>query len=394
MIILKMIGLVFWLLVIPVGLGLLFRKAPEREHLPERLRTTGVTLLIGYLLLFALMEIVGIPVMLLSVYHGYSRMVILYAVLQILGAGAGYGFWIYREKKTRKSNLSGALKETNRFSWLRRVPYDTWEGRILLIMFLLLVGFQLYMAFTRASFDGDDAYYVVQALTAQQTDTLYRIDPNRGVSMPLDARHALALFPIWEAFVGTMCGIHATVMAHSVVPLFLIPLTYLIYYEIGCELFCSKKRLLPMFMVLMALWQMFGNVSIYTTETFFLTRTWQGKSFAGNFIIPAAFWIFLCHFREEERENRQRIGLAAKTPSETKKQKKIHEWNNAGLWMILTLLNLAAGASSSLAVLLSCALTMGLGMLLTIWSRRFRNLIYAGLSCVLGGIYVILYMML
>lgn len=394
MIILKMIGLVFWLMVIPVGLGLLFRKVPEREHLPERLRTTGVTLLIGYLLLFALMEIVGIPVMLLSVYHGYSRMVILYAVLQILGAGAGYGFWIYRGKKTRKSNLSGALKETNRFSWLRRVPYDTWEGRILLIMFLLLVGFQLYMAFTRASFDGDDAYYVVQALTAQQTDTLYRIDPNRGVSMPLDARHALALFPIWEAFVGTMCGIHATVMAHSVVPLFLIPLTYLIYYEIGCELFCSKKRLLPMFMVLMALWQMFGNVSIYTTETFFLTRTWQGKSFAGNFIIPAAFWIFLCLFREEERENRQRIGLAAKTPSETKKQKKIRGWNNAGLWMILTLLNLAAGASSSLAVLLSCALTMGLGVLLAIRSHRFRNLLYAGLSCALGGIYVILYMML
>ena len=212
--------------------------------------------------------------------------------------------------------------------------------------------------------------------------------------MPLDARHALALFPIWEAYVGTMCGIHATIMAHSVAPLLLIPLTYLIYYEIGRELFCNKKRLLPMFMALMALWQMFGNVSIYTTETFFLTRTWQGKSFAGNFIIPAVFWIFLCLFREEERENRKRIGLAAKTPSETKKQKKLQGWNNAGLWMMLTLLNLAAGASSSLAVLLSCALTMGLGMLLTIRSRRFRNLIYAGLSCVLGGIYVILYMML
>lgn len=393
MIILKMIGLVFWLMVIPVGLGLLFRKSPKREHLPERLQTTGVTLLIGYLLLFALLEIVGIPVMLLSVYHGYSRMVILYAVLQILGAGAGYGFWIYRGKKTWKTNLSGALKEKDHFLWFRRAPYDTREGRILLILFLLLIGFQLYMAFTRASFDGDDAYYVVQALTAQQTDTLYRIDPNRGVSMPLDARHALALFPIWEAFVGTMCGIHATVMAHSVAPLFLIPLTYLIYYEIGRELFCNKKSLLPMFMVLMALWQMFGNVSIYTTETFFLTRTWQGKSFAGNFIIPAVFWSFLCLFREEERENQQKLDWGAEADAEGK-NRKIQRENSGSLWILLTLLNLAAGASSSLAVLLSCALTMGLGMLLTIRSRRFRNLIYAGLSCVLGGIYVILYMML
>lgn len=391
MIILKILCLVFWLLAIPVGLGLLFRKAPKREYLPEKLQTTGVTLLIGYLLVFALLEIVGIPVMLLSVYHGYSRMVILYAVLQVLGAGAGYGFLIYRKKKAQK--CSGAVKEVKHFSWLRREPYDTWEGRILLVLFLLLVGFQLYMAFTRASFDGDDAYYVVQALTAQQTDTLYRIDPNRGVSMPLDARHALALFPIWEAFVGTMCGIHATIMAHSVAPLLLIPLTYLIYYEIGRELFCNKKRLLPMFLALMALWQMFGNVSIYTTETFFLTRTWQGKSFAGNFIIPAVFWIFLCLLRESDRGTRQKMDFNVEADVE-RKSRKVPRGNSGSLWMMLTLLNLAAGASSSLAVLLSCALTMGLGVLLMIRSRRFWNLIYAGLSCILGGAYVILYMML
>ena len=391
MIVLKIPGLVFWLLVIPMGLGLLFRKAPDGEQLPEKLQTTGVTLIIGYLISFTLLEIVGIPVMLFSVYHGYSRMVIVYAVLQISGAIAGFELWLYRKKKIKK--ISDALKEMRRFHWLRREPYDNWEGRIFLVLFLLLVGFQLYMAFTRASFDGDDAYYVVQALTAQQTDTLYRIDPNRGVSMPLDARHALALFPIWEAYVGTMCGVHATIMAHSVTPLLLIPLTYLIYYEIGRELFCNKRRLLPMFMVLMALWQMFGNVSIYTTETFFLTRTWQGKSFAGNFIIPAVFWIFLCLFRESDRGNQQKLDLGAEADAEGK-GRKIQRENSGSLWLLLTLLNLAAGASSSLAVLLSCALTMGLGVLLTIRSHRFRNLIYAGLSCALGGIYVILYMML
>ena len=391
MIVLKIPGLVFWLLVIPMGLGLLFRKAPEKEQLPEKLQTTGVTLIIGYLISFTLLEIVGIPVMLLSVYHGYSRMVILYAVLQISGAIAGFELWLYRKKKIKK--ISDTLKEMRRFPWLRREPYDNWEGRILLVLFLLLVGFQLYMAFTRASFDGDDAYYVVQALTAQQTDTLYRIDPNRGVSMPLDARHALALFPIWEAYVGTMCGIHATIMAHSVAPLLLIPLTYLIFYEIGRELFGNKKRLLPMFSALMALWQMFGNVSIYTTETFFLTRTWQGKSFAGNFIIPAVFWIFLCLFRESDHGNQQKMDLDAEAGA-AGKSRKIQRGNSGSLWILLTLLNLAAGASSSLAVLLSCALTMGLGVLLTIRSHRFRNLIYAGLSCALGGIYVILYLML
>lgn len=372
MIVIKILGLLFWLIIIPLGLGFLFRKIPGRDHLPKALHSAGGTLLIGYILMFALLEVTGIPVMLLTVYHGYSRMVILYAALLIAGAGTGYLLAGIRKHGCGR-------KESGRMGPGCRKPFDTWEGRILFALFLLLVGFQLYMVFTRASFDGDDAYYVVQALTAQQTDTLYRIDPNRGVSVPLDARHALALFPIWEAFIGTMCGIHATIVAHSVVPLLLIPLTYLIYFQIGGQLFAGKKRLIPMFMFLIALWQMFGNVSIYTTETFFLTRTWQGKSFAGNFIIPAVFWIYLCLFRETDAGN----GNAGRIKPEAER-----------LWILLALLNLTAGASSSLAVLLSCALTMGLGVLLAIRTHRFLNLICSGLSCILGGIYVVLYMML
>lgn len=60
--------------------------------------------------------------------------------------------------------------------------------------FFLLLGIQLYMAFTRASFDGDDAYYGAQAVIAQQVDTLYRVNPYTGRSAPLDVRHCLALF--------------------------------------------------------------------------------------------------------------------------------------------------------------------------------------------------------
>ena len=420
MIVLKILGLLVFLLVIPTGLGLLFRMLPRKGQLPERLQTMGVTLLIGYIVMFVLLEMVGIPVMLISVYHGYSIMVVLYAVLLVGGAVVGYALWIRSRSNTTNSKLentcsnglqnnhtnssqSDCYNESGKGLRKRQIgadrlqqqfhkePYDTWEGRILLLLFLMMVGFQLYMAFTRASFDGDDAYYVVQALTAQQTDTLYRIDPNRGVSMPLDARHALALFPIWEAFIGTMCGIHATIVAHSVAPLILIPLTYLIYYEIGRELFVHKKRLLPMFMALMALWQMFGNVSIYTTETFFLTRTWQGKSFAGNFIIPAVFWLFLCLFRESEAEkNIAEENLIGKRQNQIVDQKNY----NGSLWILLALLNLSAGAGSSLAVLLSCSLSVGLGVLLTIRTRRLRNFILSGCSCVLGGIYIILYMLL
>lgn len=392
MTVLKILGLLIWLLAVPVGLGLLFRKLSGKDELPEGMRTFGITLLAGYIMLFALLEIVGIPVMLLSVYHGYSRFVLWYVLVLAGGSVAGYLLYLKRRKQ-EKASVTGeapAVKEHQNGmyrGWLCREPFDTWEGRGFLLLFLLLAGFQLYMSFTRASFDGDDAYYVVQSLTAQQIDTLYRIDPNNGMSTPLDARHALALFPIWEAFIGTLCGIHATIVAHSIVPLMLIPLTYLVYYEIGKNLFADKKRHLPVFMALMALWQLFGNVSIYTNETFLLTRTWQGKSFAGNFVIPAVFWIFLCLFR---------MGEGGKTEQKVDAEGAYRRSRRCRtkLWLLLALLNLAAGASSSLAVFLSCALTAGLGFLLMVKERRFMDLVCAGLSCILGGAYVLLYLLL
>ena len=341
MVVLKILGLLIWLLTVPYCMGLLVLPLLKEEQ-----RTNGTALLAGYILAFTLLEVVGIPVVLLAVYHGLTTFCMLYAALSLLLAGAGAFLTI----RGRKKGYGWSPAESFQSSRSSRKQKGM-EEKVMTVLFLALVGFQMYMAFTRASFDGDDAYYGVQALIAQQVDTLYRVNPYTGRSSPLDVRHALALFPIWEAYVGSMSGIHATIICHSVMPLVLIPLTYLLYDQIGKALLREQERQLPMFMTLLALWQMFGNISVYTTETFFLTRTWQGKSFAGNFVIP-------------------------------------------GLWLLLGALNLAGGASSSLAILLSCLMTVGFGFLFAVRERKLSILVKSGLSCVGGGVYVILYNLL
>lgn len=361
MIALQILSLILWLVIIPFCIGLL-----PFPLLEKKLRTPGVALIAGYIILFTALELVGIPVVLLAVYNGFSIFMMCYTPVLVLLALAGILVTYRFCNKGKDLNLPGmaAWKEKNR------------EERILFVMFLIVVGFQMYMAFTRASFDGDDAYYNVQALIAQQKDTLYRINPDTGRSAPLDIRHGLALFPIWEAYIGSMSGIHVAIICHSVIPLLLIPLTYILYYQIGKILFDKKKELLPMFMLLMSLWQMFGNISIYTTETFFLTRTWQGKSFAGNFIIPAVLLIFLAIFMSEKDKSIQ------------------NDSNEAGLWLLLACLNLAGGASSSLAVLLSAGLSAGLAVLFAMKEKKFSILMKGGLSCIPGGAYVLLYLLL
>ncbi len=359
MILLKIFSLLIWLLAVPFGAGLL-----ALPFLKERQRTPGIALISGYIIEFTLLELIGIPVVICATYNGYTTFLKIFVPLF---AAAALGGAVLFGRRCGKEAGWGFVK--GKKAAIRDMGWEEW---ILLALFLGLVGFQMYMAFTRASFDGDDAYYGVQALTAQQVDTLYRINPYTGRSSPLDVRHALALFPVWEAFLGTVSGVHATIICHSVAPLMLIPLTYLVYYQIGRTLLKRKDERLSrsltfLFMALMALWQIFGNISLYTTETFFLTRTWQGKSFAGNFIIPTVLWIFLKLY-EDDREK--------------------------GLWALLFCLNFAGGASSSLAVLLSCLMTVGFGFLFAVSKKRISIFIKACFSCAGGGVYVLMYLLL
>lgn len=366
MMILKIFLLVIWLLAVPFCMGLLFMPL-----LKERLRTPGVVLTAGYIFFFTLLELIGIPVVLLAVYHGFTTFKLIFTPVILVCAAAGVFITLYGKKK----------KPSWGFSKMGKWESISLEEKIVFLLFLVIVGFQLYMAFTRASFDGDDAYYGVHAVAAQQIDTLYRVNPYTGRSAPLDVRHALALFPIWEAYVGEMSSVHATIVTHTAVPLILIPLTYILYYQIGKILLRNRKDMLPMFMVVIALWQMFGNISIYTAETFFLTRTWQGKSFAGNFIIPAVIWIFLVLFVRSS--SGKVIGW----------EEAFNE-NGSGPWILLACLNFAGGASSSLAILLSCLLSAGLAVLFAIRERSFGILVKVSLCCVPGGLYVLLYLLL
>ena len=87
MLVYKIVSLIFWLLIIPFCMGLLSLPLLDRRH-----RTPGVALLGGYILQFTLLEIVGIPVVLLAVYHGFSTFIKWYTPFLVIFALAG--IWV------------------------------------------------------------------------------------------------------------------------------------------------------------------------------------------------------------------------------------------------------------------------------------------------------------
>ncbi len=389
---LSVISLIFWLVAVPFCIGMI----PANFIPPER-RSPGFILLSGYFGMWALFELAAVPAVLWVEYHNFKIASAAFTVLSLLGAMTGVGL-LYRNNKAGKpffvrAKENGSMKNDNCVIKGRSLKTCALSctGKLFTavgiewLLFFVLLGFQLYKAVAFSSFDGDDAYYVVESLIAQEADVMYRILPLKGGSTGLDVRHAMAVFPMWVAFVSVRARMHATIVSHVVMPLVLIPLTYLLYYEIGRRLFdrggtahpgkeaLSESRLhrekLPVFMIIMAFFQIFGNVSIYTNETFFLTRTWQGKAVAGSLVIPAMIWTFL-QIYDRSVENKQ---------------------TDAGVWILLVCINMTAGVCSSIAVFLVCILAALTTFCLAVVSRDWKLLLKVGAACIPNVVYMAIY---
>ena len=393
------VSLIFWLLAVPFCIGVV-----PTNFIAKKWRSPGFVLLSGYFVMWALFEISAVPAVLWVEYDNFKTASAVFTVLTLSLAAAGIWLLYCNQKAGKPGLVTGKSKSRPEVSEAegtgkdndkrvsstggmkaRAAAFGKWLLRgtgIEWLLFFALLGFQLYKAVAYASFDGDDAYYVVESLLAQEAGVMYRILPLTGGSTGIDVRHALAVFPMWIAFVSVRAGIHATIVSHVVMPLVLIPLTYLLYYEIGRLLFAREN--FPVFMILMAAFQIFGNVSIYTTETFFLTRTWQGKAVAGALAIPAVLWLFLllCGGKQEkEAENEVEVEI------EKGKEKE----DRRGLWFLFVCVQMSVGICSSIAVFLVSLLTALTAFVLACLRRDLRLLFKFGAACIPNLIYMAIY---
>ena len=315
----------------------------------------------GFVIVLAVFQIVAVPVILFETW-GFPRIVTIYSILLVVLSAAGliFGFPVLR----------GMAVDAR--TWIVKKKRPSVETALYWVIAVGLILFQMYMAYTHEFFDGDDAYYVAQSVIAEQTDVLYRILPYTGLSTSLDIRHALASLPIWEAYLARVTGIHPAIIAHSVLPLILIPLTYLVYYRIGMRLFKGAFRKTAVFLILVSLLQIFGNTSIYTNATFFLMRTWQGKSVLCNFVLLTAVWSLL-RLWETGADGEQK----------GKKQ--------AGWWLLMAANNVTAAMATTMGAFLLGLFIAIAGLVMAVRQKRPGRLIPLAATCLPGLVYLGIY---
>jgi len=352
MIVVNVLMAIIMLLVIPFCMGLVLVGRLESNS-----RTIGLVLPAGYLVGLVTFEIVTVPILLTTRYQNFKYVVIIYTPIML--ALAAYG--VYSEYKRIKSSGTNATFLVDSLKGYRAKDVDS---RIIWILVLLIMIAIIVMAETRVIFDGDDAYYVTQSLITQQNGTMYATQPYTGRAADVDIRHAMAVFTMWISYIGKLTGIHTTIVCHTVLPLVIIPLTFLTFMELGYRLFGDKRVMLPYFVLFMELLYVFGRISIYTSETFLLTRTWQGKAMAANFLIPMTFVTLIIMFGTKGKNR----------------------------FLMPVLINAVAGIFSSLAIVLVSILILVGGFVLSVREKRIKTFIASGLCCIPGAIYMLLYL--
>lgn len=259
MIIFKCLIIVLTLFILPELLGLLILKFWKKEK-----NNVILALILGYIIEFAIAQLITVPLIFCNC--TYKTLLIIYTILLLLLGILS----LILNFKNFKEMFKCVCEE------IKKLP------KILTIICGILVILQIYMYIGNyIHTDNDDAYYVGTATTSIATNTIFKFSPTTGglEGEQNILRYRLGPFPIYYAFISSWTNIHPAIIAHAVLPIFLILIVYSIYILVGYELFNKDLKAIMMFVLLLNFINIFGNYSVRTTFSFYYYAYGKEKQF-------------------------------------------------------------------------------------------------------------------
>lgn len=170
----------------------------------------------------------------------------------------------------------------------------------MLIPLAAVIFAQVMIVFTHVDATADASYYIGKVTTDVYTNTLGCYNPYTGQKLSvLDSRRVIACFPEYSAVISQFFQIHPLKQAKLIMPELVILLVNILYYHIGLLLFDGDEKKADGVVCFAFLLNFFSG-TIYTSSTFLLTRTYEGKAILANLVIPAMIYCFLLFWKERE----------------------------------------------------------------------------------------------
>ncbi len=257
-----------------------------------KLKREGIlfSLAAGIMLWWALMELILVPMTMRLA--DFQSFVAVYSLITGVCCAAGIACW-----KAILEDVRGGIRAAS--------GYLT-PGHIVAF---LLICYQLYFIHHHMYLEWDDTYYVNLANEAFFSGRIYWIYPETGSFADFDRRYVLSLWPVFYAWLSRLVGVIPTIMAHTILPWFMIPAAYIVYALIGKELFAEDRQLQGMFLALAVMLHLFMSGEHTAGLTFLSITPWVGKGVLATVLIPMVFYMILRTIRKEDMGNWILLGI-------------------------------------------------------------------------------------
>ena len=317
-------------------------------------------LITGYLAMWTLIQLMTLPVILIK----GSFLIIAFGVIIIMLLLSVLGVVKYR--KDMFGNLS-----------LVR------ENRLLLILFLGFTAFIMYRIVWLTHTDADDSRYVVEAIDILRTNRMLVTDPTTGQETELYMgdfyKDLMSPWAVFLAFSGFVTKLSPAVSAHTVLHPFFYGLLLLVYWQLSERLIGAKKEIKDkekkteytekelgmyrlVFLFFVQLVVLYGYNSLHSSETFIMSRFWQGKAVLAGIGIPLIFLVYLDMIEHGPKKR---------------------------VMSMLLMVTMSCCLMSAMGVVVSAILIMVTGFTAAIYKKSFRVLLVSAAVCIIPALYFI-----
>ena len=226
----------------------------------------------GYIGIWSLFQLVIVPLVLLK--QSFSLVVAI-----VTGAIVGVSIYgIARKYYSVKTPIYGKMTEKLAFICM-------------CLVVLALLAVTALMQHT----DADDSRFVVNAVDIVRTNKMFLTNPATGQAIDIWegelVKDITSPWAVFIAYCSKMTGIQATIVAHTFLPIVLTLIMCIVYWMLSDIFFKDDVTYRSIFSILAILLNVYGYYSIYSAETFAITRIWQGKAVVASIGIPLIYLI-------------------------------------------------------------------------------------------------------
>ena len=269
--------------------------------------------------------------------------------------------WMIKDKAAIKASLGNIKKWLS--EKLNQIKANKFLG-IYMIAFSAILIVQLYFPFAYEinEWSYDDYDYVVNSQDTITTDTIAYANFING-DMPYTAeKRAVTAWPTYIAYLAKVSGFEVTTVCHTIMPVILLIVAYVVYYYIANFIFKDAENRF-IFLVLLSVANIFGLDSHYSSTFRLLGAIWQGKALLTAVAIPF-FTIYLFETYKNKFDKHKVISLA--------------------------MISLGAASLTTMSALLITITAVSAWIATSIYNRKIVDLRYL-ISSLFGVIYLVIF---